>query len=384
MFGLYVHIPFCVHRCSYCDFYSATGGTQAAFEKIADKIRWEAGVASEWLSQNRTLTPVTSVFFGGGTPSLMPVEQLASLFEKIEEVFPLQHGAEITLEANPETVTDAFVSQLLLRTPVNRISLGAQSFQSKFLATLERLGSAESIRAAVAKWRAAGLRNYSLDLIFGIPGQTPRDLLQDIDEAVALEPKHLSFYSLTLKPGHKLYAGLPSDDEAAELYEQGVERLASYGYHAYEISNFCLPGFESRHNLVYWSGGDYLGLGPSAASRFFWDGTFHHRKQISSWEQYLQVAGFLPPAFETTTVFQTTLEATFLELRKRVGVDRQAFHERYHYDLGTAPQYALFRKEGLLEEEGGRIRLSSKGWLLAEGIAERLVEKPRSLSAVNP
>ncbi len=375
MFGLYVHIPFCVHRCSYCDFYSSTGATPAAFEKIAQKLCWEAEVSSDWLSKHRSLPAVDSVFFGGGTPSLMPMEGLSSIFEKIGAVFPLKQDAEITLEANPETVTPTFVSDLLRRTPVNRVSMGAQSFHSKYLQVLERLGSAESIRTAVSRLREGGLRNYSLDLIFGIPGQSVEELIYDIDQAVALEPKHLSFYSLTLKAGHKLYSGLPSDDEAADLYERGVERLSSYGFRAYEISNFSLPGFESRHNLLYWSGGDYLGLGPSAASRFFWEGVFHHKKQVSNWERYLLTDTFLTPEFEATNRFQTVLEAGFLELRKREGVSREGFLRRYAYDLGTAPRFAALHSEGLLEEVNGQIRLTPKGWLLAEGIAESLIEK---------
>ncbi len=377
MFGIYAHIPFCVHRCSYCDFYSDTRYNDAAFAALADKLSWESAAARDWLAVHHPVSPVTSVFFGGGTPSLMPMDGLEKTFAALQRDFVFAPGAEITLEANPETVSEGFADQLLARTPVNRVSLGAQSFQPEHLAKLERLGSAKSIQNAVRILRGAGLTNYSLDLIFGIPGQTPEQLRADIDEAMALEPNHLSFYSLTLKPGHKLYAGLPCDDTAAELYEMGEAHLKTFGFSAYEISNFSRPGFESRHNLLYWSGGDFLGLGPSAATRFFWNGAFHHRKQVSSWEQYLKVEAFPHPVFaEPTTAFQTVLEAAFLELRKRSGIDLAEFHERYGYDLRSAKPYALYRREGMLEEEGGRVRLSPKGWLLAEGIAERLVEMP--------
>jgi putative oxygen-independent coproporphyrinogen III oxidase len=376
VFGIYAHIPFCVHRCSYCDFYSDTRYNDSAFAELAKKLIWESGAAAAWLSQHRSVAPVTSVFFGGGTPSLMPMDGLAETFSALQRDFAFAADAEITLEANPETVSPVFAELLLSRTPVNRVSLGAQSFQAEHLAKLERLGSAQSIQNAVRILRSAGLTNYSLDLIFGIPGQTPQQLVSDIDQAMALQPNHLSFYSLTLKPGHKLYSELPCDDQAAELYEIGAARLATYGLTAYEISNFSRPGFESRHNLLYWSGGDFLGLGPSAATRFFWDGSFHHRKQVSSWERYLKAEVFPDPDFSSTNAFQTVLEATFLELRKRSGIDLAQFEGRYGYDLRSAKPYALFQREGMLEEEGGRVRLSPKGWLLAEGIAERLVEMP--------
>lgn len=377
MFGIYVHLPFCVHRCSYCDFYSSTQGSPEAFAKVASKIAWETRAAAAWLRQSKGLCPVQSVFFGGGTPSLMPMEHLEQLFANLGAEFEIAPDAEITLEANPETVTDAFAEALLAKTPVNRVSLGAQSFQKAHLATLERLGSAESIARAVERLKRAGLTRFSLDLIFGIPGQTPEELLSDIDQAVALGPSHLSFYSLTLKPGHKLFARLPSDDVAAELYELGAQRLNEQGFDAYEISNFTRPGMQSRHNLLYWSGGDFLGLGPSAASRFFWDGRFHHRKQVSSWEQYLKVDSFPNPAFESTTAFQTVLEATFLEIRKQDGIALAEFEKRYGYALDRSSAYPHFQKEGLIEEAHGHLRLSPKGWLLAEGIAERLVEMPR-------
>ncbi len=374
VFGIYTHIPFCVHRCSYCDFYSNTQFTAASFERLAEKLEWEAAEAAVWLASQHSKPKVTSIFFGGGTPSLMPVPLLARVFGALTSEFELEAGVEITLEANPETVSVEFVEGLLGQTPVNRVSLGAQSFQPEHLASLERRGSAESIRTAVARLRASGLRNYSLDLIFGIPKQAPQQLLEDIDAAAALEPKHISFYSLSLKPAHPLYSHLPSEDLAADLYELGQERLAHHGYQAYEISNFSKPGFESRHNLLYWSGGDFLGLGPSAASRFYWDGVFHHRKQISHQDTYLKMAAFPEPSFESTNPKQTVLEATFLELRKRQGIELGTFHARYGYDLTQAKQYGLLKSQGMVDLDGTHLRLTTKGWLLAEGVAERLVD----------
>jgi oxygen-independent coproporphyrinogen III oxidase len=374
VFGLYAHIPFCVHRCSYCDFYSSTEGSPEAFKLIGEKIAWEAEAAAAWMKVQGPVGPVTSVFFGGGTPSLMPLDGLVQLFSKVQSSFAVPESAEVTIEANPETVTPAFVEGLRERTSVNRVSLGAQSFQSKHLETLERRGSAKSIRNAARMLAERGIRNYSLDLIFGIPGQSLEDLFKDIDELAALEPTHLSFYSLTLKPGHKLYSGLPSDDVAADLYERGQERLKSYGYTAYEISNFSKPGFECRHNLLYWSGGDFLGFGPSSSSRLFREGVFQHRKQVSQWEKYLQVAAFPSPEFDLTTKNQTVLEACFLELRKKAGIDLAEFGSRYGYSLEGATQCQSLVVAGLIEKDQGMLRLTPRGWLLAEGVAAKLVD----------
>ncbi len=374
MFGIYVHIPFCVHRCSYCDFYSTTRYSAESFERLAVKLEWEARQSSGWLRENRTSKPVTSIFFGGGTPSLMPIPLLSRVFHALTENFSVQEGAEITLEANPETVNTEFVAGLARETPVNRVSLGAQSFQPRHLGTLERRGSPESIRNAVSLLKQGGFTHYSLDLISGIPGQAPEELCQGIDAAAELGPEHLSFYNLTLKPGHPLFSKLPSDDGAADLYEQGRERLEFHGYEAYEISNFCREERVSRHNLLYWSGDDFLGLGPSAATRFFWDGKFFHRKQVSNWETYLSINSFPSPDFESTTPFQTVLEATFLELRKRGGIHLETFQSRYAYDLAAASSFETFRRAGMIEAQDGFARLTRKGWLLAEGIAEKLVE----------
>lgn len=374
-FGIYVHTPFCVHKCSYCDFYSFTKYAALDFSRLVHGLAREIRAAARWLSRRGDLPAVGSVFFGGGTPSLVPPDALAVVFEALGDSFTFLADAEITLEANPETLTDALLEAWREKLPVNRVSLGAQSFQPRYLAALERLGSPESIRAAVAMLRRAGYDNFSLDLIFAIPGQTKAEVLDDIARAVELGPRHVSFYNLTLKPGHVLYHELPDDDRAAELYEAGIERLEAAGYRQYEISNFAEPGRESRHNLLYWNGGDFLGVGPSASSRFFWDGAFHHRKQHADLERYLAGGDFPEPGLTATTAEETVLEATFLELRRNEGVDIAAFRERYGHDLTRAPKYGLFLREGVLAREGDRLRLTKRGRLLADLVTRELAEQ---------
>jgi oxygen-independent coproporphyrinogen-3 oxidase len=374
-FGIYVHIPFCVHKCSYCDFYSFTKYEVGDFAQFTHVLCREAEQAKSFLeSWGVELQPVKSLFFGGGTPSLLPVDMLARIIQTLQTRFEFLPEAEITIEANPETVSESFLEQLKMKTPVNRVSLGAQSFSEQNLKSLERLGSRESIYQAASLLKKFGYKNFNLDLIFAIPGQSEAQMLQDISEVASLEPTHVSSYNLTLKPGHPLYSKLPKDDFVAELYEKVVSRMTSLGFGQYEISNFAKPGASCEHNLLYWSGGDFLGLGPSAASRFFKDGIFHHRKAFSDFNKYLDQLNFEQVAFESSSRTQTHLEATFLELRKNDGIDLEVFSRKYGYDPSLAKQFSLFVKEGLIAKEGKKLFLTPKGRLLADLVTERLVD----------
>jgi len=368
-------VPFCVHKCSYCDFYSFTRYEAQDFTRWREKILSEIRESGEWLSAMLCgKPPVTSLFLGGGTPSLLPLSDLEAVLSALRAEFPFTSDAEITIEANPETISPEWCRFIVEETPINRVSLGAQSFQTKYLETLERLCSPEAIRNAVDNLRRAGMNDLNLDLIFAIPGQTQKEALADIDAALELEPDHLSFYNLTLKPGHALYAKLPEDDFSADVYEAGIAHLAERGFQQYEISNFSRPGRPSRHNLLYWTGGDYLGLGPSAAGRIFKDGVFHHRKALSDFSKYLESPAFPGGLGEQTTPAETRLEAVFLELRLNQGIELTEFTKRYHYDLTTAKNFSLFEKEGLIEREGETLRLTARGRLLADRVTRDLVD----------
>jgi oxygen-independent coproporphyrinogen-3 oxidase len=375
-FGIYVHTPFCVHKCSYCDFYSFTRYQAADFATLTDLLCRELRLAADWLRRHRSYqVPVSSIFFGGGTPSLVPPQYLQEITSTIAREFPVLPEAEITIEANPETVTANLCQEWRDLTPFNRVSLGAQSFHATYLSKLERLGSAATIRQASRFLREAGFANFNLDLIFGIPGQTIREVLSDIESATALDPQHLSFYSLTLKEGHSLHAALPSEDLSADLFEAGIEKLSEKGFQQYEISNFSRSNRESRHNLLYWAGGDFLGVGPSAASRFFFDGRFHHRKQFSDYKKYADSASFPEPGFECSTPWQTILEATFLELRKNTGVQLDHFRDRYNYDLAEARNFPHFLKQGLIDRSGQNLKLTPRGRMLADRVTRDLVDE---------
>jgi len=373
-FGIYLHVPFCVHKCSYCDFYSFTKYSSGDFAPFVDSLVGEARSAAKWLkTQNRLQQPVTSIFIGGGTPSLLPARYLKTLFEVLAQEFPWASPIEITLEANPETISESLVEEWKAQTPINRISMGAQSFQPEYLKALERLGSAEKISEAAGILKKAGFLNFNLDLIVGIPEQTPEQIKKDIDWAVGLGPTHISNYNLTLKPGHALFKKLPNDDDSADLYETARLELKAREYDQYEISNYARPGFECSHNLLYWTGGDFLGLGPSAASRFFWDGVFQHRKQLADYAQYLKQEKFESVAWNINSREQTQLEALFLELRRNSGIDIDRFFIKYGLDLTKSSKLPFLEKAGFLEMQKPTLRLTDKGRLVADTLVCELI-----------
>lgn len=373
-FGVYVHIPYCVHKCSYCDFYSFTDFKTQDFESILKAYKIEIETGARWIFENLGEPPrLDSIFFGGGTPSLLPGRHIRQILQWIEKKFRVDENTEITLEANPETVSAEFCKELLL-TKVNRVSLGAQSFKKENLTALERLGKRESIHDAVRLLWESGYRNLSLDLIFGIPGQTPRLFEEDLVEAASLPINHLSAYQLTLKPPHVLYRDLPKDEASLEFYAVVETKTAALGFQQYEISNYSKPGWECRHNLLYWNGGDYLGVGPSASSRFFSDGSFLHRKQLADVKRYLANPEFPFIPLEKSNASQTVLEASFLELRKNIGVELEGFKARYSYDLRNGKKYGLFKREGLIIEKEGDLLLTQNGRLLADSITSQLID----------
>jgi putative oxygen-independent coproporphyrinogen III oxidase len=289
---LYVHMPFCSHRCGYCDFVTVVGGSERHREYV-DALLAELDLRHALLAHD-----VETVFVGGGTPTFTEPEALDRLLQA------LPNAGEVTVEANPETVT-APLAALLRQHGVTRVSLGAQTFDPRLLGVLERRASPDDVRGAVHTLRDAGFDNVSLDLVYGIPGQSPADLEGDLSGALALEPEHLSCYELEAKPGtrftHAHGEELVRQADAMEGYfEQVVERLTGAGYRWYETANFCLDGarasgrdLRARHNLGYWQGRDYVGVGVGAVSTVA--GT--RRRNLPSLARYVSAlgAGCEPP-----------------------------------------------------------------------------------------
>jgi oxygen-independent coproporphyrinogen-3 oxidase len=277
MIGIYVHVPFCVRKCRYCDFYSIPGGEET-WDRYCVLLPDELDLLIRSfpdLARERADT----VYFGGGTPSLLGAGRLHRLLEEIRRRIPLANGAEVTLEANPGAIRGGDFARLL-DSGFNRLSLGVQSFRPSALSALGRVHTAEAALDAFRSARESGFPSVGIDLVFGIPGQTEEDWAGDLRQAVGLRPDHLSAYALSPEPGTPIHAeiergeaSLPSDDTVAHMYDTARETLVRAGYRHYEISNFALPGRECRHNGKYWRREPYLGLGPAAHGLLFPEGS---------------------------------------------------------------------------------------------------------------
>lgn len=273
MRGIYVHIPFCAKKCAYCDFYSIVGDRRAIGEFCSLLVR-EMDLFREKVPSEAD-APADTVFFGGGTPTVLGAEALCGLLFALRERFPVSSDAEVTTEANPGTVT-AEDFHALRSGGFNRVSIGVQSFQPQTLRTLGRIHGVADVREAHRNARRAGFSSIGMDLIFGIPGQETADWAADLDRTVTFLPAHVSAYALAPEPGTPIHGAiergelrLPSDDAVARMYEETRAALARAGYRQYEISNFARPGQECRHNIKYWSREGYAGLGPSAHGLLF-------------------------------------------------------------------------------------------------------------------
>jgi oxygen-independent coproporphyrinogen-3 oxidase len=353
---LYLHVPFCAHRCGYCAFVTASGAAEPLMERYVDALAAE-------LDRHRP-APRT-IFVGGGTPSFLPDRLLARLLAA------LPAAAELTVECNPETITPA-KAQVLVGGGVTRISLGAQSFQPHLLGTLERRATPAQVRRAVGTLRAAGIDNLNLDLMFGVPGQTAADLQADLAAAVALAPDHVSYYELEAEPGtrftHAHGAALRFQAEAMEgYYETVVGTLQAAGYRWYETANFCRDGRMAEHNLGYWLGHDYLGLGVGAVST----AGLERRRVCPSVPRYLAAveAGTEPPAdLERLTAEQRGTERLMLGLRldRPLALDGLA---RLVDDAAAARLAAA----GLVIQAPGTIQLSDRGRFLADDVVATLL-----------
>jgi oxygen-independent coproporphyrinogen-3 oxidase len=356
---LYVHVPFCRRRCSYCDFAIAVRKTVPSGEYL-DAIRTEARLlrdAGRWSEE-----PLASVYFGGGTPSLLDPDALRAMLDHLVAA-PLA-GAEVTIEANPDDVTPARAAAWIAM-GVNRVSLGVQSFDERALRWMHRTHDGETAVRAVRLLRDAGVENISLDLIFALPEALARDWSRDLDRALALEPEHLSLYGLTVEERTPLgrwvsrgAARAADDDRYAREYLEAHARLERAGLELYEVSNAARPGRQSRHNRAYWSGRSYAGLGPSAHS---FDGTTR-RWNTPAWEAYrraLRENRSPVESEERLTPEQQRLEALYLGLRTRQGVPVQACSE---------DAVAAARQAGWLVVCDGYIRCTPEGWLRLDAL----------------
>ena len=374
--SLYVHIPWCVRKCPYCDFNShraeANLPERAYIAALLDDLDAELpGV------QGRR---IETIFFGGGTPSLFSAEAISQLLEGVRQRLGLAADAEITLEANPGTA-EAGKFRGFRQAGVNRLSLGIQSFNDAQLLRLGRIhGRAEALRA-VELARAAGFDNLNLDLMFGLPGQTAEEGLADIRTAIDLQPEHVSYYQLTLEPNtvfHKYPPRLPEDEAIWSLQQAGQAMLAEQGYRQYEVSAYARPGRRCRHNLNYWQFGDYLGIGAGAHGKItrMHTGEIIRTAKIRHPQHYLEVAGQPERQATRTTVAPTDLRFEFLmnALRLREGFPASLLRDRTGLDLESLePELSACLAEGLLEREDGVIRCSETGFNFLDNVLQRFL-----------
>ena len=372
MLGLYVHVPFCAAICNYCNFNRGLfdGALKARYvDALIGEIMRAGGVGGAGRNDADT------IFFGGGTPSLLEPDEIGRVIEACRRAFALTTDAEITLEANPESVTTERLAAFR-SAGVNRLSFGVQSFRDEELGRLSRLHSATRAREAMAEARAAGFDNVSLDLMMWLPEQRVSDWLESVDAAIAVAPDHLSLYMLELYPNAPLKDDMARarwsqapDDDAAAMYLAAFERLEAAGYDQYEISNVAKPGRRSRHNLKYWTDGEWLGFGCGAHSTR--DGV--RWKNIAGTEDYVDRLGRGEPTHVDRRVLSPAErlgDALFTGLRLTDGVDLAAMGARYGVDIWHrfGGELARFVETGCLKNEGNRLWLTRPGMLVAHEI----------------
>jgi oxygen-independent coproporphyrinogen-3 oxidase len=390
--SLYLHIPFCSLKCAYCDFNSYAGLddlVEPYCEALVAEIQLWGEVAAG--------RPITTVFFGGGTPSLLPMPQIERIMPTLRESFMLDSDAEVSLEANPGTVDLEYLGRLR-RAGVNRISFGVQSFHDDELAALDRIHSADEAAACYGWAREAGFERINLDLIYGLPEQPLERWQETLERAIELGPEHLSLYALTVEEGTKLAYDIdhgrvpePDGDAQAAMYEWSCERMTPAGYQQYEISNWSRPGEECRHNLVYWRNGAWLGLGAGAHSH--WAGL--RFADVYSPKRYVElvkrtaeegVDACASPRDVLRRMEQVTYveepsagvavsDAAILGLRLNEGLDLGVFERRYGMLFGETygPVVLEMSEAGLLERRNGRLLLTPRGRLLANEVFVRLL-----------
>jgi oxygen-independent coproporphyrinogen-3 oxidase len=367
--AVYVHVPFCRRLCGYCDFYSIVPEDTLVAPLVNALLR------ELDLYAGRADLAIETIFVGGGTPTTLPIGELRRLLDQLGQLPAPGTAPEFTVEANPETVT-LQITQELAAAGVNRVSIGAQSFDPADLAVLERGHRPEQVAETVATCRDAGLAQVNLDLIFAIPGQTLDTWAASLKAAMALQPEHLSCYSLTFEPGTRLFEQSRSgtvtpvdQDLDAAMYEWAIDTLTAAGYIHYEISNFARPGCQCRHNLSYWHNQPYLGIGPAAAGLV--DGVrYQNVADVVAYTAAIAAGRSPRVEEERRSREQRARETAMLELRLAEGIDRRRFEQRYGRDPLEffAEPIERHGQRGLLEVTDRHLRLTRAGLLLADTV----------------
>jgi oxygen-independent coproporphyrinogen-3 oxidase len=371
--GLYVHVPFCTKRCYYCSFNTAPLERPAEMRRYLEAARREVDLlgGTPWAAS----IEIATIFFGGGTPSLLQPDELAGILETVRRHFTVAPGAEVTVECNPESVSRGKLAAYR-EAGVNRISLGVQSLDDGILPRLGRLHDARGARAAFEAAREAGCDNLSVDLMYGLPDQDPATFARSVDGVLGWQPEHLSAYGLTLDAGSLWavtgVAGLPPEGMVVDQYWALVRAAAAGGLEHYEISNYARPGFRSRHNQIYWHAAEYLAIGPGACG-YLGDVRYGNVKPVARYCATLEARALPIDASERLTARQRLGERLMLGLRVADGVPRAWIEERVEGEPGLARTLARWRDAGLLAERAERVALTEAGFLVSDALLAELL-----------
>ena len=372
--GIYVHVPFCRSKCQYCDFYSVTEKNDRLLDSylqaVCTHIKEAGALAPGYL--------VDTVYFGGGTPTFFGADGLATILSVIRKSFDVARSAEITFEANPDSVSDRLLKRLRSE-GFNRVSLGIQCDDDDMLKKLGRPHSYQQAQNAVARIRKYGFKNLSLDLMYGLPGQSLERWEQTLTNVLKLAPEHISCYGLKVEEGTPLYeykdcCNLPDDDAQADMYLSAVEILRQHGYRQYEISNFCRKGAVSRHNLKYWTGGEYLGFGPNASSDFA-GRRFTIIRDLSGYIDGIRSGGQVLQDVQQIPNRERAGEYLMMRLRISSGLDPREYEKLFLLPFAPLEKAMVrFKEQGLaLKTFDGRWHLTPEGFLVSNSIISDLL-----------
>lgn len=371
--GVYIHIPFCASKCGYCDFYSLAGCDRFMpkyQQALVDHIRECLPAISTYY--------IDTIYIGGGTPSYYGAKNLCELINELKKGGKVLKSAEMTVEVNPDSV-ELKELKALRKEGVNRLSIGVQSSNNDILKLIGRRHNWKQVEMAVRTARQAGFDNISLDLIYGLPSQTKTDWADTLTKALALHPEHISCYGLTLEEGTPMYSlkgspFLPSEDEQADMYMYAVDYLEHYGYAQYEVSNFCIGGYESRHNLKYWKLQDYIGFGASATSCI--SGLrYSYKRDIKSYIAGVYGERDIVDEYERISGMERAAEYIMLGMRTIDGISADAYHNMYPSDFTPIRKLLEeYVEKGWAERSGNSWHFTSSGFLLSNVLIGALLE----------
>ena len=376
--GIYIHIPFCASKCSYCDFYSLAG-CDSLMPTYHKALLAHMAESSQAIKQYE----VDSIYFGGGTPSFYGADKIVDIFNALKLNGNVRLDAEVTVEVNPDSIS-LNALKLMREEGINRLSIGVQASDNNILKLIGRRHNFQQAQKAVVNARLAGFENVSVDLMYGLPSQTKSDWADTLAKVVELHPEHISCYGLKLEPGTAMYENyrgspiLPDDDEQADMYCYAAEMLDRYGYRQYEISNFCAPGFESRHNLKYWELDDYMGFGPGAHS-CVGNLRYSYVKDIRRYIIGVEKKASITDDYENIDPLERAVEYIMLGMRTSRGISERDYRIRCQSDWRPIRQVlAAFEQKGWAVEEEGRWHFTVPGFLISNTLIGILLEAQAS------